>query len=159
MRYLIVLHLEPEPTHSHGSGRGSQLAGWSADGLVARRWLQNLPRNVVEYLAVYNPREPHNHMRIGDNNLPRVHKRPHPPCSPPGGRGRRAPHPREVCSSRPAPSPSAMPASAPASWSPAGPSWAWPDPSPRHLMEGGRSLDGVTDKSPTRVPHSSVPLL
>ena len=42
MGYLIVLHLESESTHAHWSGRGSQFASRSADGLVASRRLQNL---------------------------------------------------------------------------------------------------------------------
>lgn len=40
--HLVIFHLEAEPTHPHGSGRGSQLSGRGTDGLVALRWLQDL---------------------------------------------------------------------------------------------------------------------
>ena len=40
--YLVVLHLNVEPTHPHGSGCGSKLAGRSANGLVVGWRVQDL---------------------------------------------------------------------------------------------------------------------
>lgn len=47
-RYLIIFHLEPESTHPHWSGRGSQFASRSANGLVASRWFQYLATTSAE---------------------------------------------------------------------------------------------------------------
>ena len=54
MGYLIVLHLESESTHAHWSGRGSQFASRSADGLVASRRLQNLGIITTLYTHAHN---------------------------------------------------------------------------------------------------------